>query len=294
MARKNKLILKKENKFKSLLINVALTASLIGGAYFGVNALKGIMEIHEQGIASAEQAQIVTDAINEDYEDISLSENENINQQQQVQEQHKSKFDFEKMWEINPNIVGVIEGDCFEGGYYPVVSTNSFEEENDYLYHSIDGNDSYTGTIFSDYRSDNSMQSDVTALWGHNMHGQAKRMFDSLTNYKDQNYYNEHKTLKYYTPNGEYNLNIFAYIEDDPRNQTIGNYPSNDEKVNAMKDISNSSMISTRINVKADDRVMILYTCTDLGSINDPYNRSAVYTILTPVWENKITQAKTL
>ena len=290
--RKNRLILKKENKFKKILINITLVTSLISGSYFGLGAIKGIMELHNQNVSSTNQTQIVTDSLNPDYNQPSSSKTEDNNET--IPEKQESKYDFNSLWKTNPNIVGIIEGDCFEGGYYPVVSTNSFDEENYYLDHSVDGSESSTGTIFSDYQNDNTMQSDVTAIWGHNMHGQNGIMFSDLTNYKNQDYFENHQTLKYYTPNGEYNLEIFAYIEDDPHKQTIGNYNSNEEMVNAMNNIKSESMISSNINIELDDRIMILYTCTDLGSLYDPNNRSSVYAVLKPVWEKTNLKSKTI
>lgn len=294
MSKKNKLVLKKENRFKGLLINMVLTTSLLTGTYFGFNALKGILELHNQSIASKHQTDLVTNSINPKYEDMDLEIADKNEKKEISQEEHVSKYDFEKLWEINPNIVGVIEGDCFEGGYYPVVATNNIDEENYYLYHSVNNKESSTGSIFSDYQSDNSMQSDVTAIWGHNMHGQDGIMFTNLTNYNNQEYYNKHKTLKYYTPTGEYILEVFAYIEDDPRTQIIGNYNSDEEMINAMKNVSNKSLISTETNIEANDRIMILFTCTNLGSLKDPNNRGSLYTVLKPVWEKTDIKSKSL
>ena len=281
--------LQKENKFKKMIANIAFVTALVSGSFFGTNLIKNIINYGNERATSQQQIELVTEATNPNYEDPY-----NIEVYEDIEpEEFESKYDFDKLHETNPNIVGVIEGDCFEGGYYPVVGTTSFDEENYYLYHSVDGSESTAGSIIADYRSDNTMQSDVTAIWGHNMHGQEGVMFGSLTNYSNQEYYNNHPTLRYYTPNGEYVLEIFAYVEDDPSQHLIGNYNSDEEFVTEMNNIINSSMIDTGINISEDDRVIRLICCTERGSQRDGEIRAEVYARLAPVREITPNTAKT-
>ena len=274
--------LQKENKFKKIIFSIVLAAGIVGGATSAADLINELA-------TSNQQIEMVTEAINPNYED---SHNVNISEESEPEE-FESKYDFEKLQETNPNIVGVIEGDCFEGGYYPVVGTTSFEEENYYLHHAVDGRESNTGSIISDFRNDNTMQSDVTTLWGHNMGiGQGGSMFSSLTNYSSQEYYNEHPTLKYYTPTGEYVLEIFAYVEDDPSQHLVGNYNDDENFVNEMNNIINNSMIDTGINITEDDRVIRLICCTKRGSQFDE-NRTEVYARLTPVKEISLNSPRT-
>ncbi len=278
----------KNIKFKQMICHVMFTASLVGASFFGFQALKDVAELQRQSTASQNQIEIVTDAINPDYEEIQTQE------EKDTTEQYVPKYDFEKLWETNPNIVAVIEGDCFEGGYYPIVSTNSIDEEEYYLHHSIDGSESSTGSIFSDYRSDNSIQSDITMIWGHNMRGQDGKMFGSLTNYQSQQYYENHnKPLKLYTPAGEYNLHLYSVVVEDPSYISVGNFKSEEEMLNFLTDMQSKSLINTNRNPNPNSNYLITCTCSSETSSNI-YDRNINLWEIEPVMVKEINNEKAL
>ena len=262
--------LQKENKIKKLvftLIAGTITFSTIFTLLGGVEDVKKIINQNE---GMKQQTELIKNAFNDEY-------NQNQNQNYET-----PKYDFDKLREINPKISGIIEGDIFEGGYYPVVSSESFEEVNDNLVHSIDGSYNTIGTITEDPYNISNMQGNITRIWGHHFAGEENsgKMFSSLVNYDNQSFYNEHKTLKYYTDSGEYDLEIFACTKDDPLNQKIG---IDDDLTDDIIDIKSRSFIES--DVTPENRMIILTTCTREGSANDPDNRISVYAKVNPVYE---------
>lgn len=279
--------LQRRNRFKTAFLTLSFAAIVAGGTFWFSGGFDSLKEVLSQNQGVQEQTQLVESAVNENY-------NENVSSdyyQTDSLEEYVPKYDFEQLRQINPNIVGVIEGDIFEGGYYPVVSSESFDELNDNLYKSIDGSYNTIGTLTVDPNSLDNMQGNVTRIWGHHFGHEEDtgKMFSSLVNYDNQDFYNNHKKLKYYTEFGEYELDIFACTKDNPMNQPVGNVDNFEENMN---DVISRSMIHT--DVTPGDRVMTLTTCTREGSINDPENRISVYASVNPVYEKRIQTGKTL
>ena len=110
---------------------------------------------------------------------------------------------------------------------------------------------------------------------------------DSITiNYDSEDYYQNHKQLKYYTENGEYILEVYACTKDNPleeEKETMQSYIEN---------IKNNSLINTSITPTDTDKQIVLTTCTRAGSKNEPDLRISVHTKVTPVWEKQIEKNK--
>lgn len=264
------------DRFKTALIGVTLVSVVSSSTFVATGGLDSLNKMRQQDAGSREQALIVENSINSDYNSDS---------------EYVPKYDFDKLREINPNIIGVIEGDIFENGYYPVVDSNSFDDVNYNLEHSVDGSYNSLGTITADPNSLDGMKGNVIRLWGHHFSGyeNSGKMFSAIVNYDNQDYFNNHKTLKYYTEYGEYELEIFACVNDNPENQIVGNV---DDYESNMNDVISRSMIET--GVTPNDRTMILTTCTRLGSDNDPYNRISLYTKVNPIYEKTMNNSRSL
>lgn len=267
--------LQRENKVKKLVFSLLAGATTFSVIFALLGGVEDVKKIADQNEGMQKQNELIENALNEEY-----TQNNEIN---------IPKYDFDKLRKINPKISGIIEGDIFEGGYYPIVSSESFEEVNDNLVHSIDGSYNTIGTITEDPYNISNMQGNITRIWGHHFAGEEKsgKMFSSLVNYDNQDFYNKHKYLKYYTDSGEYNLEIFACTKDNPFNQSIG---IDSNLTDDIVDIKSRSFIES--DIIPDDRIIILTTCTKEGSENDPENRISVYAKVNPVYE--LNNSKTL
>lgn len=244
-----------------------LGISLLGLGAVGTGAASKYFEQDVEDIQenSNKTASYVEQAINSEYSP----------------ETETNKYNFDELRSVNPNVIAVIEGSCFDGGYLPIVSTYSQEEGEYYLNHSYDGTESNLGTAFVDYN--NEINDQVIRIWAHNMHTDNGVMFTKLAEIcQDQTLYDEtlkqDGSLKIYTEDSEYSLDVVGCVVDDPREQILGTYDNQDEFIDEFNnEIKVESVISTDTMVSENDKVFTLTTCTDAGSWNDPYNRISVY-----------------
>ncbi|MBR1377318.1 MAG: class B sortase [Bacilli bacterium] len=177
--------------------------------------------------------------------------------------------DFSELEKINPDIVGwiVIEGTQIN---YPIVQgkNNSF-----YLNHSFDKKWSGFGSIFMDFNSTRDFTDYNTFIYGH--HTKDGSMFGEVYKYMDYNFYKEHPSFKLYTPNGNYNVNIFsAYVADTDSESYNQKYSSLEDYRNYLDLVISKSNYNTNIEVDSTkDKIITLYSCSREGNWrkNDRY-----------------------
>lgn len=164
--------------------------------------------------------------------------------------------DFAALKQINKDVVGWLY--C-EDTYihYPVVQGN---DNSRYLRKDLQGNYLISGTLFVDYRNRELGGDKNYIIYGHNM--KTDRMFGSLVKYKDQAYYEDHPTLLYLTPEGDYLVEAVAgRIVDE---QEIL-YEPNPDPVAYKKFLENTlanSTFDSGIVLTEADKLMILSTCS--------------------------------
>lgn len=114
-----------------------------------------------------------------------------------------------ELYEKNPDVIGYIkiEGTRLD---YPVMYTPDDEEK--YLRTSFEGNPSIAGVPFIDADCSVDPRSDNLLIYGHNMaNGTA---FNSLMNYQQKNYWQDHPTFTYSTLYEEKTYEIIAAFYD--------------------------------------------------------------------------------
>lgn len=126
----------------------------------------------------------------------------------------KKFFDWEKLKQINIDIVGWIEIENTNINY-PILKDNNLY----YLNHSHDKKYNKNGAIFT--TNTYPFQEQETIIYGHNMKNGS--MFSELGNYLKKDYFDSHNKIKIYTPNGDFEGIIFsAYsIGIDEENNNI-------------------------------------------------------------------------
>ncbi len=165
---------------------------------------------------------------------------------------------------LNPDVIGwlTIDDTVID---YPVVrgTDNSF-----YLGRNVEKEDSRFGSIFMDFRNAESYQQRHIILYGHNMKNGT--MFHDLTNFKQKDFFDAHRTIKFYwdgvetewqvylayiiKPNTIYHIHVrFADNQEfaDIMNQTI-------EYAKTVKPMNYDSSVT----IKPTDQVLTLSTCT--------------------------------
>ena len=166
------------------------------------------------------------------------------------------EVDFEVLWETNEDVVGWIY--CEDTPInFPIVQA----EDNDYyLRRLIDGTWNSSGTLFADYRNAADFSDSNTIIYGHNM--KDKGMFGTLSNYKEQSYYDGHPIMWLLTPDGNYKVELIAgYVTSSTSDiYSIGN---TEEEMFALAEQSiEKSTFASDFQVSQGDRFVTLSTCS--------------------------------
>ena len=267
----------KSHTFNNILITTGLIIAIIGGGATMIN-------IFSKNAGLEANQNIVSVATVKDKEATQTNE---IN----ITEEYTPKYDIATLRAEYPNAWGILEKP--NGTALPIATTNSKEEENYYLKHTLDGTESTSGTIFLDHQNDKNMENQVTRLWGHNLLGE--NMFGDLTEYQNQgqSFYDQNKTYTLYTENGVYKLDVFAALEEDASTQEF-DYTTGEEFLQDMSNNQNASNFTSDVSLSPDDQVVILECCPDRGSAFSGNNRFSVYTKVTPIYEYNLNSSKTL
>ena len=272
---------KKINKLNKILIAGGLAIALSGQGYFAINMFSQLEGIKQNDT-------IIEKVIVQDKENTLKND---IQMEQTVEPEYTPKYDINALQAEYPNAWGIIEKP--NGNAFPIAITNSDEEENYYLKHTLDGTYSTSGCLFLDSQNDKNMQNQVSRIWGHNL--LAENMFGDLTEYQNQGqtFYDQNKTYTLYTKNGVYKLEVFAALEEDGTLQEF-DYQNQEDFLKDMQNNKNSSNFISDVNLEPENKIIVLACCTDRGSAISGNNRFFVYTKVTPVYEYNLNNKKTL
>ena len=243
---------KKKKGGSNIVSNIILVIAIV---VFAVSAYKlyGIFSEYNKGDKEYQKIQDLV--INTDKKDDTKEETFSV--------------DFEKLLEMNSDVVGWIRFDEPSEINYPVVQGRDNEE---YLKRTFEANTNKLGTLFVDVNNPGDFSGRNTFIYGHNMKNGS--MFAQLLKYKDDSFYKEHPYFYIYTPDGKVRTyEIFSagvvkdtsdsYImdyADDAAFQTYidyikqqSAYPTSAEVTTASKIVS----LSTCTNVRDDERILV-------------------------------------
>ena len=143
---------------------------------------------------------------------------------------------------------------------YPVV----YSEDNvEYLNTMFDGNYSKVGTLFVDMRNSEGFTDRNTIIHGHNMRNHS--MFWTLTQFKSQSYYNKHPTMRLITPEGKFEVQLFAgIVASTAHAETFWRvrFSSDEDYLSWISLLFENSTFTSYVELTADDKVLMLSTCS--------------------------------
>ena len=171
----------------------------------------------------------------------------------------------EKLQEENPEICAWLE---IEGSNinYPVLQTtdNSF-----YMTHNYKKESSKDGALFLDKDYDWTIPSTNLLIYGHNNIG-SNEMFSELINYKDEDYYNNHKIIRFTTNQEDAEYEIIAVFLSRVYYKSETNVfryyyfinAQNEEEFNEyIENSKKTSIYDTGITAEYGDQLLTLSTC---------------------------------
>ena len=169
--------------------------------------------------------------------------------------------DFEKLLEMNYDVVGWIRFDEPSEINYPVVQGRDNEE---YLKRTFEANTNKLGTLFVDVNNPGDFSGRNTFIYGHNMKNGS--MFAQLLKYKDDSFYKEHPYFYIYTPDGKVRTyEIFsAGVVKDTSDSYIMDYADDAAFQTYIDYIKQQSAYPTSAEVTTASKIVSLSTCTNV------------------------------
>lgn len=167
-------------------------------------------------------------------------------------------IDWDALAAIDSNIAAWIE---LEGSTidYPVVhgTDNSW-----YLKHLMDGTYNDSGTVFIDSGNSADFSDRNTVLYAHHMLDDPL-MFAEVENYKEQSYYDTHKTFLIHTPEAEYEMYpVAGYVTQGTAGYVRLQFASDEDYMEYVNSFLVRSTFVSDETITAADQMLMLSTCS--------------------------------
>ena len=179
-------------------------------------------------------------------------------------EKPDNPIDFATLQERNSDVIGWINIPNTKVDY-PILQANESLPESYYLYHNIDRDYEFAGSIYIQRFNRFDFSDPNTIIYGHNMKNGS--MFATIHKFKDKAFFDENKYIYIYTPGHILTYEIFSAYRYDDRH-LLFNFDFNN------KDVFEDYLLNTAMNPKdyirntrpetnvtADDNIITLSTC---------------------------------
>lgn len=172
----------------------------------------------------------------------------------------ETKQSYEELIAINPEVIGWIEvyGTKID---YPVTQA---KDNDKYLMLGPDLKYSLLGSIFLDAGNAPDFSDFCSVLYGHNMTPRA--MFGNIKDFRDEAYFEAHKYGDLFYEGTHHGLEIFAVFAEDGYSHFLKQLKltGREEKQRYLDQIYEKSVWSRDIGVTPDDRIVMMYTCSNV------------------------------
>lgn len=167
-----------------------------------------------------------------------------------------TSVDFEKLAGINSDCIGWISA-CSNRIDYPIVKSKDNVE---YLTKTVTGAENKSGAIFADKDCTDPFNQFQTLVFGHNMKNGS--MFHYLVNYRDKDYYDNHRLIYVRTEHQLLTYEVFAAYREAASDSCIYDSVLNpDDRAAFLKKVKEKSLYNTNVQLSTSDRILTLVTC---------------------------------
>ncbi|NTV89131.1 MAG: class B sortase [Clostridiales bacterium] len=164
---------------------------------------------------------------------------------------------FTDLLKINGEVIGRIKinGTNID---YPLLQ----HSDNDYyLKTDINGQASKSACVVVDYRNSKDFSDKNTLIYAHNMKNGS--MFHSLVFYKDEDFFNSHRTVNVDTLTESGVWEVFSvYVLDADTERLNINYSQEGSFLKAIEGYKSRSMFQTDVSLSDTDRIITMVTCS--------------------------------
>lgn len=170
----------------------------------------------------------------------------------------KGELSFKELQAINPDVFSwlTVYGTHID---YPVVQG---EDNMKYINTNAEGRYSLSGAIFMDFHCSKDFSDFSSILYGHHM--DKDTMFGEIGDFSDISYFSARKYGSLYYGGREHGLEFFAFLHADAYDDTIyrTNIIGKEARTAYLSALLSKSMHTRDIKVTADDRIILLSTCS--------------------------------
>ena len=187
----------------------------------------------------------------EKYEELS-------NEVTKIENGEETGIDFEKLKNINPDVVGwiKIDGTTID---YPIMKTTNNEY---YLKKDIYNNYEQCGSIFLDYKNSPNFTDKNIVIYGH--HIKKGIMFADLVKIYDGTLGND-VTVNIYTPEKTMKFKVFSSYETEPEDYSINTNIQENEYNEFTNTLKQRSKIGFNSEFNNSNQILTLSTCDSSG-----------------------------
>ena len=175
-----------------------------------------------------------------------------------AEDSDKKVIDWAALQAVNPDIGLWIE---MEGSTidYPVIYQNDNEF---FLRHLPDGTWNEAGTVFVDMECGRELTDRNTVFYGHHMLDDPL-MFAEFENFKDQEYADDHKEIKIYSPENEWVVYpVGGFVTTGMDDYVKVQFSSDEEYQEYIDMLTSRSVFSSDVTLTKDDKMVMLSTCS--------------------------------
>ena len=148
--------------------------------------------------------QMKKDRNNDIYEEM---QKEVVGEREEEKEEYVSPVDFDALQKMNPDIYAWISIPGTEVNY-PILQSST--DDSYYLNHTVEGQEGYPGSIYTESCNGKDFTDYNTVIYGHNMKDGS--MFRALHDYADAQFMEEHPYVEIYTPEEKFTYRVFAAV----------------------------------------------------------------------------------
>lgn len=244
---------------KDKLLNIMMIVAVLVFCFSGYQLYEQTKDYRNGG---KEYDKVEQEAVEILSEEIEEDGGEDLETEKKTIDKTLYRVDFEKLHQMNEDVVGWIRFDEPEVINYPLVQT---DDNDKYLTTTFEGNGNKVGTLFLDRINEADFEDENTFIYGHNMKNGS--MFGRLRKYKKESFYKEYPYFYIYTPNGQvYTYQIFSVeITNDTSESFQKQFGDETEYLMYIEEIQKKSLYDTGVTADADSRMVSLSTCTNVS-----------------------------
>ncbi len=178
-------------------------------------------------------------------------------------------IDFEKIWEVNPDVCAWIQVEGLEVIDYPILQSSPEADDNYYLDHDINGDVKRAGSIYIQKLNKSDFSDRNTLIYGHNMLNGS--MFGRLKKFRNSEFFNQNRNIYIYTPDQimQYEI-VSCFIYDDRHILNSFNFSIENECQEFFDQCLNPSSRTKQVfedaTLTTSDKIITLSTCTSNDS----------------------------